>query len=225
MKKQNIIGQTFGQLIVIDEAESKHGLSQWVCKCSCGNTTTVSRNSLMKGTTKSCGCYRKEASAKSAKIRSTTHGDFGTRLYSIYLGMRKRCYTQSCTAYKGYGAKGILVSDQWDTYEKFKEWAMNSGYSDDLTLDRMDSAKNYSPENCRWVNYEAQIRNRRKQLKVASSKYIGVSWNKSRQKWVAYITVTKNTILLGYFDDEVSAAKARDSFIKENQLEHFKLNF
>lgn len=225
MKKLNLIGQIFGQLTVVDSAPSKHGNSHWVCKCTCGNTTVTSQNALKKGTTKSCGCYRKALGVINTETRFVTHGDCKTRLYSIYNGMRKRCYTPSTAAYPNYGGKGIKVSFEWDTYEIFKEWALSNGYTDSLTLDRKDSTKDYSPDNCRWANYETQTRNRRKQVRVTSSMFIGVSWNIANQKWVAYVTVSKKTILLGYFDDELTAAKTRDSYIKERGLLHFKMNF
>lgn len=225
MKKQNLIGQTFGQLTVTEEAPSRYGLSYWVCECACGQRTTTSTNSLKKGSTTSCGCYRRAIGKQNQKIRFTKHGEHKTRLYGIYNGMRKRCYTSSSTAYKNYGAIGIKVSPAWGTYDAFKAWAVQNGYSDNLTLDRKDSALDYSPENCHWVTHQAQNRNRRKQSKPASSKYVGVSWNTKAQKWVAYVTVSKQTHIVGQFSDEVSAAKARDSFIKENNLKHFKLNF
>ena len=225
MKKQNLIGQTFGQLTVVDTASSRHGISHWLCKCTCGNLSEVSQNALKKGTSRSCGCYRKQLAAKNMETRFVTHGDHKTRLYSIYIGMRKRCYTVKCSAYKSYGAKGIGVSHSWDTYDAFKEWALQNGYTDSMTLDREDSSKDYSPENCRWATYETQLRNRRKQTKPTTSSFIGVSWNKQRQKWVAYVTVTKKTHLIGYFDDELVAAHARDGYIKDHHLLHFKLNF
>lgn len=225
MKKLNLIGHIFGQLTVIDIAPSKHGLSQWVCKCTCGNTSTVPGNSLKRGTTVSCGCYRKVVSKLNAEARFTTHGDNNTRLYSIYLGMRKRCYTPSTFAYQHYGAKGIRVSPEWDSYADFKAWALINGYTDALSLDRIDGTLDYSPSNCRWASSTTQARNKKKTTRQTSSSFIGVSWNVAKAKWVAYITIQRKTFIVGYFYDEVLAAQARDSYIKEKGLTHFKLNF
>lgn len=225
MKKLNLIGQTTGRLTVIGPAPSKHGMSQWVCLCECGATTTISSSSFKKGATKSCGCFRSDFMKEAVKARFTLHGDHKTRLYAIYNGMRKRCYTPSSSAYKNYGAKGIKVSDLWNTFEKFRDWATKSGYSDELTLDRENSDKDYSPDNCRWATYTVQTRNRKKQHKPASSSFIGVSWNKANQKWVAYVTVNRKTHLIGKFDDELVAAKERDKYITDLGLKNFKMNF
>jgi hypothetical protein len=225
MKKQNLIGQVFGQLTVIATAPSRNGLSHWICQCTCGNSSEVSQSNLKKGTTKSCGCFRKVVAKENMKTRFVTHGDHGTRLHSLWLGMRKRCYTTSSTAYAQYGGKGITVSSHWDSYENFKAWALQNGYVDGLSLDRINSSGNYTPRNCRWVSVEAQIRNRRKTSKPSSSTYIGVSWHARSQTWVAHVTVTKRTYLVGYFDDEVSAAQARDAYITSRGLPYFKLNF
>lgn len=74
------------------------------------------------------------------------------RLNDIYYAMKYRCYNQKATSYKYYGAKGIRVCDEWlNDFQKFKEWAYENGYRDDLTIDRLDSTKDYEPNNCRWV--------------------------------------------------------------------------
>lgn len=117
------------------------------------------------------------------------------------------------------------MSPVWSTYAVFKEWALNNGYSNCLTLDRIKGEKGYSPENCRWATYETQTQNRRKTTSKTSSKYIGVSWCTSRNAWRAAIQVSKQTIDLGAFTCELDAAMARDAYITTNQLPHFKKNF
>ena len=84
-----------------------------------------------------------------------------TRLYKIWCGMRERCNRVNHSAYKNYGGRGIKVCLEWDDYVAFREWATNNGYSNELTLDRIDVDGNYCPENCRWVTMDEQHKNRR----------------------------------------------------------------
>lgn len=91
------------------------------------------------------------------------HGMYKTRIYHTYWAMIERCTRTYCKAYEKYGAKGIKVCDEWldkeHGFETFYEWAMQNGYSDDLTLDRIDSKGNYEPSNCRWATYKTQNNN------------------------------------------------------------------
>lgn len=89
-----------------------------------------------------------------------THGGVGTRLYEIWCGMKKRCYNHKDKRFKNYGARGITVCDEWkSSFQAFHDWAMSHGYSDVLTIDRVDVNGHYCPENCRWVDAKIQQRN------------------------------------------------------------------
>lgn len=88
------------------------------------------------------------------------HGLRNTRLYSIWRSMRTRCYNPKAINYQWYGAKGIKVCDEWQCFLPFYDWAVRNGYSDNLTLDRIESDGNYTPENCRWITISEQQQNR-----------------------------------------------------------------
>lgn len=82
------------------------------------------------------------------------------RLYSIWHNMKSRCYYKENTNYKYYGEKGIKVCDEWkDNFQSFAMWALQNGYSDELSIDRIDGNKDYYPENCRWVDNIQQNNN------------------------------------------------------------------
>lgn len=89
------------------------------------------------------------------------HGCRYTRLYDIWRGMRCRCKTKTSTSYKNYGARGITITKEWDSFINFKKWALDNGYNDTLTLDRINVYGNYEPNNCRWVTYKKQNINKR----------------------------------------------------------------
>lgn len=84
-----------------------------------------------------------------------------SRIYRIYVNMKTRCFNPNATRYERYGGRGIGVCSEWlRDFKQFYDWAMSSGYSDKLSLDRIDSSKDYSPTNCRWASATTQARNK-----------------------------------------------------------------
>lgn len=154
-------GMRFGRLTVLSRAENvKPGRVRWICKCDCGNQTIVYSNNLKENGTLSCGCYRREVRCAVNKRRSK-HGLAKSRLYRIWFGIKRRCYSESGENYERYCARGIKVCDEWiNSFESFRDWAMSHGYSDDLSIDRIDNDGDYTPDNCRWVNAKIQGNNR-----------------------------------------------------------------
>ena len=80
---------------------------------------------------------------------------YSSRLRRTYTSMKDRCYNPKATSYKNYGARGIKVCNEWlENPQAFNDWAIDNGYTDTLTIDRIDNYKGYSPDNCRWVTKE-----------------------------------------------------------------------
>lgn len=101
------------------------------------------------------------------------------RLYRIYKGMKTRCYNQNAPEYYIYGGKGIKICDQWmRDYNNFCEWALEHGYNDSLSIDRIDNDSNYCPENCRWATAYQQMRNtsRNRFLKIGDEEKTVSEW-------------------------------------------------
>ena len=86
------------------------------------------------------------------------HGGVGTRLYRIWQNMLNRCRNSNIPNYKYWGNKGVLVCEEWHSFEKFREWAIANGYTDELTIDRIDCNGNYEPNNCQWITLQENAR-------------------------------------------------------------------
>lgn len=101
--------------------------------------------------------YYNLAAAPKAKM----HGMKGTRLYRIWVNMRQRTKNPNNHEYGDYGGRGIKLCKDWEKFENFCKWAKENGYAENLTIDRKDNEKGYSPDNCRWVTAKANNRNKR----------------------------------------------------------------
>lgn len=165
MRTTDLTGMRFGRLLVLSrdmDQSSKHDY-YWRCLCDCGNEKSVTTGHLTSGTVSSCGCLRKAQAIerfKQAAENKVIHGEAGkTLLYGVWHGMRQRCMNPKSRAFRWYGAKGIRICQEWQSFSNFATWARENGYADlkgvepaqRLSIDRIDSSKDYCPENCRWI--------------------------------------------------------------------------
>jgi len=157
-------GKKIGKLTLLEKVDTYN----WKCKCECGNTVVKKAQSLRTSAIReskytSCGCYY--------------HGESkaDTRLHRTWCSMKRRCNNPNAAYYELYGGRGIKVCDEWQTYLDFKKWALENGYTDELTLDRIDCNGNYEPTNCRWVTWKVQQNNRRNNKFLENKSFAEIS--------------------------------------------------
>ncbi|MGN0472204.1 MAG: AP2 domain-containing protein [Lachnospiraceae bacterium] len=217
MKIVDITGKKFGRLTVIKKVGSKNHSSVWLCKCDCGCEKEITLNHLRQGT-KSCGCLSIDISSergKKSKIgeRSRKHGDFGTKLYGIWAGMKRRCQNPNTKYYADYGGRGIKVCEEWQEYIPFKEWAILNGYHEGLSIERKDVNGDYCSENCIWIPLSEQNRNKRVTIHL---NYNGKDYT---IKEIAEITGLKERTIKGRYERGWDVEKIFTKKMFNNQYE------
>lgn len=198
------INKRYGKLVIksIHYTDGTKTNTKVNCICDCGNKKIISLRTIRRGRTKSCGCLQKEKSSQARKARSK-HDKSHTRLYRTYHSMIDRCTNESCKSYKDYGGRGIKVCDEWlNDINKFFDWAKHNNYNDNLFLDRIDNDKDYTPDNCRFVNRYTQNNNRRNNIKIEYNNEI-----KTISQWSKYFNINYNffynRIKKGYNIDKI----------------------
>ena len=151
----DITGKKYNKLTVISFYDIKDKKSRWLCECDCGKQKIIYAKDLKSNNTKSCGCLR------NIKKYDDKTKNFIKRLQYIFYHMKQRCYNKSNASYKYYGNKGITICDEWlKDINNFYNWAINNGYQENLTIERINVNGNYEPNNCRWITKTEQGYNR-----------------------------------------------------------------
>ncbi len=160
--KKDLLNQRFERLLVCGESpEKQKGCTVWICRCDCGAEVRARSYELIKGDTKSCGCFRRDF----PWIGRVTHGKSETSEYRIWESMKKRCHNPNNHAYAHYGGRGITVCERWHKFELFFE-DMGCRPGEKYSIDRRDNDGNYCPENCYWATVKEQHRNKRSNVYV-----------------------------------------------------------
>lgn len=151
-------GDKFNLLTVLHLDKIQSGHEYYWFKCECGNVKSIRGHSVYSGGTKVCGCLRG---------KTETHGGFYERLYGIWANMKDRCFNEKHKSFERYGGRGIVVCEDWkNDYSGFRDWSLNNGYKQGLSIDRINNDGNYEPNNCRWATRSQQ------QMNKSNTRYI-----------------------------------------------------
>lgn len=195
MFKNDLTGQKFGRLTVVEYLPDKH---KWLCKCECGNYKEVFTSKLTSLHTKSCGCLKN-------KYKIAVH-----RIFSIWTNMLDRCSINSKRKDVVYYAKkGIKVCEEWKIYENFEKWALENGYAGNLTIDRIDEDKDYEPNNCQWITFAEQQRKKKCNRWFTYNNETKILSDWARERGIPIETLRDRIDRLGYSFEEAINKKPR----------------
>lgn len=179
-KIDDLTGKRFGNLLVVELIPRNYNDPvKWICKCDCGNERICSSDDLKyEGVTKCKVCTRDSLNKRYP------------RLVRIYANMKQRCTNPNHDSYAVYGGKGVTICDEWmNSFDAFAEWAINNGYEDGLSIDRIDNEGNYEPSNCRWATRFEQANN--------TSQNVNITYNgetHSVAEWSRILNIHNSTL-------------------------------
>lgn len=185
----DLIGKKFFSLTVLKKLSvDKHRETCWLCKCDCGNTYIAKSYGLTHGVTKCC----RECTIKKIGEANVKYGKYSKSLYHAYTNMKTRCGNPNYCLYHRYGGRGIKICEEWEnSFGAFLEWSLKNGYSDELTLDRINNNGDYCPENCRWTTRVKQSNNRSTNRMVTINGETDTLANWARRSGIKYGTLQR----------------------------------
>lgn len=146
-----------------------------IYSCSCGEFKRIRDYHVKSGRVKSCGDCRVSV--------------YQTRLYKIWSAMKQRCINQNHNMFNRYGGRGITVCGEWmESFSTFKNWAITNSYNDDLTIDRINNDKGYSPDNCQWLTSEENT------IRMLNSNYLNQTGQFSEQSLKTLIETNRERL-------------------------------
>lgn len=174
------IGEVHGIYTIVDMTGEKDKYGHWIYKCVCNECgyEKYSHYGAISGSnsiTRQCKHLRANGMPMTYDKRRWSN----KRIGHIFQSMVNRCYCTSGKSYRWYGEKGIEICDEWiNDPISFERWALNNGYAEDLTIDRIDSDKNYCPENCQWIPLKENSRRAGKVnwITIGSETLTGRQW-------------------------------------------------
>lgn len=189
-------GDIYGNLLVIKECSKNSNKNiTYLCKCICGNEKITCSYKLSHNIALHCGCKHGELINSYITKHGYSKSTDRHPAYSIWLGIKQRCLSPLCCAYRDYGGRGITICEEWKNNPKvFVEWALENGYEKGLTIERIDVNGNYEPNNCKWITRYEQVSNRRNTIYI-SYRGKNIAPSKEWQKYAVSANVNYRTFL------------------------------
>lgn len=189
---QQYEGQIYGYLTIIRTLRKPYRGRPSVLfaevRCQCGKVYTIFLRDVIGGRSKSCGCMRGEMISK----RMTRHGGSKSRLFNIWQGMRYRCMNPNSKAYADYGLRGIQICALWEQdFQIFREWATSHGYTETLTIERINVNKGYDPDNCTWISKGQQSKNTRNTVRYTIGEETMILSEWAERYSISYATIQR----------------------------------
>lgn len=216
VEKEKLKNEKYGMLTLLYETEERYFNNVvWRVRCDCGTEKNIPLSRIKVGDVKSCGCSTHEMGITSKGLDGRTK----TRLYRIWCGIKSRCYNPNSPEYDRYGGAGVRVCNRWlESFDNFKE-DMEEGYSDEVSIDRIDPKGSYEPHNCRWASAVEQSYNQKMSYRNTSG-CAGVWWIKKLKLWRVRIQKGGKILEESFVKDKTTAIKLR----KEWEIKHYGYN-
>lgn len=186
--QENLIGKKFNRLTVTSLAYNEKSIRFFNCICECGADKIVREVYLKYGHIKSCGCAYRDRGTHGWAKRSDKNSE-----YTTWHSMKQRCYNPKTKQFKDYGGRGITVCGRW--LESFENFLVDMGKKPTIkhTIERKDTNKGYSPDNCRWATYKEQAINKRTNVLVTFK-----GETKTIAEWADGLGIARNTLYERY---------------------------